>query len=101
MKPVKAGLIGSGIISWTYLDNMVNRFESVEVVGCSDLIPERRPPARRNSGIRQMTNQEIYDDPIEIVVNTTNWQRPYTGDPGGIKRGKTRLYREKSLAPLL
>ena len=42
MKPVKAGLIGSGIISWTYLDNMVNRFESVEVVGCSDLIPERR-----------------------------------------------------------
>lgn len=42
MKPVKAGLIGSGIISWTYLDNMVNRFDSVEVVGCSDLIPERR-----------------------------------------------------------
>ncbi|WP_167594081.1 Gfo/Idh/MocA family oxidoreductase, partial [Hungatella hathewayi] len=75
MKPVKAGLIGSGIISWTYLDNMVNRFDSVEVVGCSDLIPERSAARAEEFGIRQMTNQEIYDDPeIEIVVNTTNWQ---------------------------
>ena len=78
---------------------MVNRFESVEVVGCSD--PDTGAGGRPRGGIRirQMTNQEIYDDPIEIVVNTTNWQRPYTGDPGGIKRGKTRLYREKALPP--
>ena len=99
MKPVKAGLIGSGIISWTYLDNMVNRFESVEVVGCSDLIPERSAARAEEFGIRQMTNQEIYDDPeIEIVVNTTNWQSHTQVIREALNAGK-HVYTEKSLAP--
>ena len=99
MKPVKVGLIGSGIISWTYLDNMINRFDSVEVVGCSDLIPERSAARAEEFGIRQMTNQEIYDDPeIGIVVNTTNWGSHTQVIREAILAGK-HVYTEKSLAP--
>ena len=99
MKPVKVGLIGSGIISWTYLDNMVNRFDSVEVMGCSDLIPERSAARAEEFGIRQMTNQEIYDDPeIGIVVNTTNWGSHTQVIREAILAGK-HVYTEKSLAP--
>lgn len=99
MKPVKIGLIGSGIISWTYLDNLVNRFESVKVVGCSDLIPERSAARAEEFGIRQMTNQEIYDDPeIEIVVNTTNWESHTEVIREALNAGK-HVYTEKSLAP--
>lgn len=99
MKPVKVGLIGSGIISWTYLDNMVNRFEAVEVIGCSDLIPERSANRASEFGIRQMTNQEIYDDPeIQIVVNTTNWGSHVEVIRDALQAGK-HVYTEKSLAP--
>ena len=37
-KTVKVGLIGSGAISYTYLDNMTKRFDILDVVGCSDII---------------------------------------------------------------
>ncbi len=42
IKPVKVALIGSGNISYTYLNTLVNGgFSIIDVVGCSDLIPER------------------------------------------------------------
>ena len=72
VKPVKVGLIGSGAISYTYLTNLTNTFSIIDMVGCSDLIPERSKARSELFGIRQMTNEEILNDPeIEIVVNTT------------------------------
>ncbi|MCL2421402.1 MAG: Gfo/Idh/MocA family oxidoreductase [Defluviitaleaceae bacterium] len=72
-KPVKVALIGSGNISYTYLNTLVNgNFSIVDMVGCSDLIPERSKARAALFGIRQMTNEEILSDPeIEIVLNTT------------------------------
>ncbi|MCL2092900.1 MAG: Gfo/Idh/MocA family oxidoreductase [Treponema sp.] len=71
-KPVKIGLIGSGNISYTYLNTFTSGLQSVEVVGCSDLIPEKSKARAELFGIKQMTNEEILSDPeIEIVVNTT------------------------------
>jgi predicted dehydrogenase len=73
VKPVKVALIGSGNISYTYLNTMINTFKILDVVGCSDLIPEKSRARSELFGIRQMTNEEILSDPeIEIVVNTTN-----------------------------
>ena len=73
IKPVKVALIGSGAISYTYLNTMVNTFGILDVVGCSDIIPERSKARAEQFGIRQMTNEEILNDPeIQIVVNTTS-----------------------------
>lgn len=72
LKPVKIALIGSGNISYTYLNTLTSGFNIVDLVGCSDLIPEKSKARAELFGIRQMTTEEILADPeIEIVVNTT------------------------------
>ena len=71
-KPVKVALIGSGNISYTYLHTLSSGFTIIDLVGCSDLVPERSKARAELFGIRQMTTEEILADPeIEIVVNTT------------------------------
>lgn len=97
MKPVKVGLIGSGIISYTYLDNLVRRFDSVEVVGCSDLIDERSAGRASEFGIRKMTNDEIFESPeIEMVLDTTYWSSHTLINRQALEAGK-HIYTEKSL----
>jgi predicted dehydrogenase len=72
VKKVKTAVIGSGMISWTYLKNMTKDFGILDVVGCSDLIPERAAHRAQQFGVKQMTNEEILSDPdIQIVVNLT------------------------------
>ncbi|MGN1069612.1 MAG: Gfo/Idh/MocA family oxidoreductase, partial [Candidatus Fimadaptatus sp.] len=71
-KKHKAALIGSGDISHIYLENMVRRFNVLDLVGCSDIIPERSRSRAEEFGIRQLTNEQILSDPsIDIVINTT------------------------------
>jgi predicted dehydrogenase len=97
-KTVKVGLIGSGAISYTYLDNMTKRFDILDVVGCSDIIPERSEKRAKEFNIRQMTNEEIYADPeIEIVVNTTYPRSHYEVTKAALEAGK-HVYSEKMLA---
>ena len=72
VKPLGVGLIGSGMISVTYLENMIQRFGILNVVGCSDLIEERAKSKAEEFGIKYMTNEEIFSSKeIDIVVNTT------------------------------
>lgn len=98
VKRVKVGLIGSGAISWTYLDNMCKRFDILDVVGCSDIIPERSAKRAEEFGIRQMTNEEILSDPeIEIVVNTTYPRSHYAVTKAALEAGK-HVQSEKMLA---
>ena len=98
IKPIKVGLIGSGQISWTYLNNMVNRFRILEVVGCSDIIQERAANRAKEYGIRHMTNEEIYKDPeIQIVVNTTYPSSHYEVSKAALLAGK-HVYCEKMMA---
>ena len=71
-KPVKVAVIGCGMISDIYLTNMTKRYNALEVVGSSDIKPERSKEKAEKYGIKQMTNEEIWADPeIEIVVNPT------------------------------
>ena len=71
-KPVRIAVIGCGTISGIYMENLSKRFSIVELVGCSDLLPERSAKRADQFGIRQMTNAEIYADPeIEMVMNLT------------------------------
>ena len=72
VKPLGVGLIGTGAISGTYLDNMIERFGILKVIGCSDIIEARSKAKADEYKIKQMTNEEILaSDEIDIVVNTT------------------------------
>ena len=41
IKPVRVGVVGSGIISRIYLENMTRRFRILEVAGVCSAHPER------------------------------------------------------------
>lgn len=97
-KPVKVGVIGCGMISDIYLSNLTRRFNAVEVVGCSDLKPERSKAKSEKYGIRQMTNEEIWSDPeIEVVLNITYHTSHYEVSKRSLLAGK-HVYCEKMMA---
>ncbi|MDR2572230.1 MAG: Gfo/Idh/MocA family oxidoreductase [Oscillospiraceae bacterium] len=97
IKPVKIGLIGSGAISYTYLNTLTSGFAAVEVVGCSDIIPERSKARAKLFGIRQLTNDEIFSDPeIELVVITTELWNHHHLIEQALNAGK-HVYTEKAM----
>ena len=70
--PVKVAVIGCGTISQIYMTNLKTRYGIIDLVGCSDILPERSAKRAAEFGIRQMTNEEILADPeIEMVMNLT------------------------------
>lgn len=98
---VKVALIGSGAISKNYLTNITEKFHVIEMVGCSDLIPERSAKRSEEYDIRQMTNDEILSDPeIEIVINTTYPLAHYEVTKAALTAGK-HVYTEKMIAVTL
>jgi len=89
VKPLGVGLIGAGMISGTYLENMVERFDILRVVGCSDIIEERSKGKAQEYGIKQMTNEEILaSDEIDIIVNTTYPKSHHLINKLAIENGK-------------
>lgn len=97
-RPVKTALIGCGMISKTYLTNCVRGFKVLDLVGCSDLRPERSAARAQEFGIRDMTNEEILGDPsIELVINTTYQVSHHEVSKAALEAGK-HVYSEKMLA---
>ena len=71
-KPLKVGVIGSGFISYTYLNTLSSGFSVIELKGCSDLAAHKSRERAELFGIKQMSTEEILEDPeIEIVLNLT------------------------------
>lgn len=100
MKKMKTALIGSGMISGIYLKNLKS-FDLIDLVGCSDIVPERSKQRAEEYGIRQMTNEEIFSDPeIEMVVNTTYPLAHYEVDKAALMAGK-HVYTEKMMVETL
>src|SRR5215469_13131245 len=98
VKPVKAALIGSGNISYTYLNTLKNGgFTIIDMVGCSDLIPERSKARAELFGIRQMTTEEIMADlEIEMVLNLTQLWNHHGVSKMALEAGK-HVYSEKAM----
>ena len=48
VRPIRVGVIGSGLISGIYLKNMSTRFEILQVKGGASAHPENANPARVN-----------------------------------------------------
>jgi len=98
-KPVKTAVIGCGAISATYLHNCVRRLKILDIVGCADIKPERSAARAAEYGIRQMTNEEIYEDPkIQLVINLTYPISHYEVSKAALLAGK-HVYSEKMIAP--
>ncbi|NMA47055.1 MAG: Gfo/Idh/MocA family oxidoreductase [Lentisphaerae bacterium] len=71
MKKTKVGIVGCGMISDTYF-KASQKFNMIEVVACSDIIPERARKKTELYGVPNMTNDELFAMPeIEIVLNLT------------------------------
>ena len=96
-KPVKTAVIGSGMISDIYLSNLKNRFSIIDLVGCSDIVSEKSKAQAEKYGIRQMTNEEILNDPeIELVLNLTYASAHYEVSRQILSAGK-HCYSEKMM----
>lgn len=71
-EPVRVGVAGCGSISDIYLQNMIKRFECLEVVGCSARHFENAEKKAVQYGIRAYTYEEmLQDEKIEMIVVLT------------------------------
>ncbi len=98
---VHVAIIGCGVISNIYFDNMVNRFHMLRVVACCDL---NRQAAERYGdiyGLKVLTIDEIIADKnITIVVNLTPPKAHYQIIKKLLLGGK-HVYTEKVLSNTL
>ncbi|MBQ7821257.1 MAG: Gfo/Idh/MocA family oxidoreductase [Clostridia bacterium] len=96
-KPVKTAVIGAGMISGIYLENLKNRFSIIDLVGVSDLVDAKAQAQAEKYGIRKMTNEEILSDPeIELVLNLTYASAHYEVSKSILEAGK-HCYSEKMM----
>lgn len=70
--PLGVGIIGAGVISQTYLENLTS-FPDVKVVAIGDVIPERARAKAEEHGIGVGgTSEDVLSHPeVELVVNLT------------------------------
>jgi predicted dehydrogenase len=70
--PVAIGIVGAGVISEIYLQNLINRFDHTRVVGVADIIPEAARARADQFGVEAFTVDELLEHPeIELVLNLT------------------------------
>lgn len=100
MNKIKVGVIGcGGICRGTYMDNMMYKFNVIDVVGCADLIDSRAQYIADKYGIKKMTNEEMYNDPeIQVIVNLTYPESHFEVSSEAMMHGK-HVYCEKMMAP--
>lgn len=97
MSKVGIGVIGCGMISEIYMENIRNRFGNMELICCADLLPEAAEKRAEQFHIRACCAEELLSDPkVEIVLNLT-----IPGEHAGVsmralKAGKC-VYSEKPL----
>ena len=69
---MRVGVIGIGSISDIFFKNMINKFHSLEVVGCTARNMERIQTKAKKYHIAAMTMDELLSDTsIGMVVNLT------------------------------
>ncbi|TDL45305.1 Gfo/Idh/MocA family protein [Microbacterium oleivorans] len=70
--PVGVGIVGAGVISQTYLENLTS-FPDVKVVAIGDIIPERAKAKAEEHGVPSWgTLEDVLANPdVELVVNLT------------------------------
>ena len=98
LKPVKVGVIGCGVISGKYFENM-KQFPILDVVACADMLPERAEARAAEFAIPHASTVDalLADPEIELVVNLTIPAAHVEVDLAALAAGKS-VYGEKPLA---
>ena len=99
MRKTKTAVIGCGMISHVYLNNMCTLFDILDVCAVCDLNEEAARKAAEKYGIpKVMTTAEVAADPeIELVINLTGPSAHYPISKQMLLAGK-HVYSEKPLA---
>jgi predicted dehydrogenase len=98
MKRQRVGVIGCGVISGIYFQNLT-QFDAVEVVSCADLNPAAsQAVVEKYPSIKAVSTEEMLaDSSIDIVLNLTQPQFHFEVMKAGIAAGK-HVYGEKPLS---
>ncbi|MBT3376325.1 MAG: Gfo/Idh/MocA family oxidoreductase [Lentisphaerae bacterium] len=93
------GIVGCGNISGIYFKNLCTVFRNVDVVACSELIPERaEAKVEEYPGVEILSTEELVADPrIDIVVNLSTPPDHFPVAMQALEAGKS-VYTEKPLA---
>lgn len=98
MNPVATAVIGCGAISDIYLQNMIERFSTLQVVACCASHRENAKKKAEQYGIKAASVDEILaDTEIELVVVLTPAPTHYELIKKALLAGK-HVYTEKPLA---
>ncbi|MBR6404589.1 MAG: Gfo/Idh/MocA family oxidoreductase, partial [Lachnospiraceae bacterium] len=101
VEQIKVGVVGcGGICKGTYMENMVNKFAIIDVVGACDQIESRAKWMEDHyPGVRAMSLEEMMNDPeIRIIVNLTYPESHVKITKMALEHGK-HVYVEKMMAP--
>lgn len=94
---MKIGVIGAGVISEIYLQNMTQKFNNIEVVAVADLNVESAKKRAEQFGIIGCTVEELLQNSqIEMVVNLTPVGAHYSVIKQALEAGK-HVYTEKTI----
>lgn len=99
MAVTKIGLLGAGVISDIYLENITRKFRELEVCAVFDLYEEKAKQAAEKYGIPKVCTsmEELLDDPeVSIVLNLTRPYEHYAVSVAALHAGK-HVYTEKPL----
>lgn len=102
MRIFKIGILGSGIISRTYLADIKEFYKNLDVIACADIDVEISRKLASEFGIKKAytTEELLNDDEVEIVINLTPPQFHVELGKQIITAGK-HLFSEKPFAPNL
>lgn len=95
---IKAAVVGCGIISDTYIQNLINKFQIIELKACSDVNEQRMHQQAEKYNLKPMTYKEILEDPeIEMIINLTNPQAHFSVTKEALEH-KKHVFSEKMIA---
>ncbi len=95
---MKVGVIGAGVISDIYLENMIHMFDNLTVIAVSSVPMEGAIEKAKKYGIEARTTEEIFVDPeIEAAVILTPVGTHYELIKQALLSGK-HVYTEKTIA---
>lgn len=99
MRTMNVGVIGCGAICDIYITNIINHYNNVNVVSCSDIIPEKAVAVKEKYNLaKAYTTEEMLADPeVDIIMNLTIPEAHYALNMS-ILRAEKHIYCEKPLA---